>query len=87
MMMIMILVFSLSLIIFLSSSKHLLVSLLCLEFLILLLFFFLCYSPENSFLSCFYFLTIGVCEGALGLSTLVSLVRSEGSDLAVLMNV
>nr|YP_009742824.1 NADH dehydrogenase subunit 4L [Streptocephalus cafer]QID91186.1 NADH dehydrogenase subunit 4L [Streptocephalus cafer] len=76
----------LALVIFLSSSKHLLITLLCLEFLILLLFYFMFYSVYFSFLTSFFFLTISVCEGALGLSVLVSLVRSSGSDLIGLLN-
>nr|YP_009128472.1 NADH dehydrogenase subunit 4L [Streptocephalus sirindhornae]AJP09643.1 NADH dehydrogenase subunit 4L [Streptocephalus sirindhornae] len=78
--------FFLALVIFLSSSKHLLVTLLCLEFLILLLFYFMYDSVYFSFLSGFFFLTVSVCEGALGLSVLVSLVRSSGSDLTGLLN-
>nr|BCW86809.1 NADH dehydrogenase subunit 4L [Drepanosurus asanumai]BCW86822.1 NADH dehydrogenase subunit 4L [Drepanosurus asanumai] len=69
-----------ALIIFLSSTKHLLVTLLCLEFLILLLFGLLCYSSYLTYLNSFTYLTLSVCESALGLSLLVTLVRSSGSD-------
>nr|BCW86835.1 NADH dehydrogenase subunit 4L [Drepanosurus hatanakai]BCW86848.1 NADH dehydrogenase subunit 4L [Drepanosurus hatanakai] len=69
-----------ALIIFLSSTKHLLVTLLCLEFLVLLLFGVLCYSSCLTYLNSFTYLTLSVCESALGLSLLVTLVRSSGSD-------
>nr|QXF29964.1 NADH dehydrogenase subunit 4L [Artemia salina] len=74
------------LLIFSSSNKHLLVTLLSLEFLILLLFGVLMYSDYMSMINAFTFLSISVCEGALGLSVLVSLVRSSGSDQVLLLN-
>nr|YP_008080715.1 NADH dehydrogenase subunit 4L [Artemia tibetiana]YP_010735567.1 NADH dehydrogenase subunit 4L [Artemia sorgeloosi]AFP72839.1 NADH dehydrogenase subunit 4L [Artemia tibetiana]AFP72852.1 NADH dehydrogenase subunit 4L [Artemia tibetiana]UZP16829.1 NADH dehydrogenase subunit 4L [Artemia tibetiana]UZP16842.1 NADH dehydrogenase subunit 4L [Artemia tibetiana]UZP16855.1 NADH dehydrogenase subunit 4L [Artemia tibetiana] len=76
----------LGLLIFSSSSKHLLVTLLSLEFLILLLFSLLMYSNHMSMMNAFTFLSITVCEGALGLSVLVSLVRSSGSDQVQFLN-
>nr|AFP72825.1 NADH dehydrogenase subunit 4L [Artemia sp.]QPB69783.1 NADH dehydrogenase subunit 4L [Artemia urmiana] len=76
----------LGLLIFSSSSKHLLVTLLSLEFLILLLFSLLVYSNYMSMMNAFVFLSITVCEGALGLSVLVSLVRSSGSDQVQFLN-
>nr|UAM92224.1 NADH dehydrogenase subunit 4L [Branchinecta gaini] len=81
-----VLTFFIGLVIFLSSSKHLLVTLLSLELLILMLFVFLCFYLEFSYLNTFCFLTIAVCESALGLSLLVSLVRSSGSDLVLMLN-
>nr|AML26310.1 NADH dehydrogenase subunit 4L [Hydrophilidae sp. BMNH 1274335] len=65
------------------NRKHLLMLLLNLEFIVLSL-----YMNLFLFLSMFsyefyfgmIFLTISVCEGALGLSILVSLVRSHGND-------
>jgi NADH-ubiquinone oxidoreductase chain 4L len=77
-----ILVFS-GVISFISSRKHLLSSLLRLEFIVLSIFFFFFF-----FLNFFnfelyftiFFLTFSVCEGALGLAILVSLIRTHGND-------
>lgn len=68
---------------FTSNRKHLLNALLRLEFIILRIFWILTiclrnFSPET-FLTIF-FLTLVACEGALGLSLLVSIVRTHGND-------
>nr|QLY89690.1 NADH dehydrogenase subunit 4L [Ladona fulva] len=67
---------------FVSKRKHLLSTLLSLEFIVLSLFFYvffvLLFYFELYFLM--YFLTFGVCEGALGLGILVSMIRSHGND-------
>nr|AVN67674.1 NADH dehydrogenase subunit 4L [Symploce macroptera] len=69
--------------VFSSNRKHLLITLLSLEFIVLLLYIIM-YSYLNSFnYELFFsmvFLTFSVCEGALGLSILVSMVRSYGND-------
>nr|YP_010946761.1 NADH dehydrogenase subunit 4L [Pseudophoraspis kabakovi]WGO57518.1 NADH dehydrogenase subunit 4L [Pseudophoraspis kabakovi] len=69
--------------VFSSNRKHLLVTLLSLEFIVLMLYTFL-YNYLSSFNYELYFsmvfLTFSVCEGALGLSILVSMIRSYGSD-------
>nr|YP_009185992.1 NADH dehydrogenase subunit 4L [Sphaeridium bipustulatum]ALO70943.1 NADH deshydrogenase subunit 4L [Sphaeridium bipustulatum] len=65
------------------NRKHLLMMLLNLEFIVLSLYMNLfIYLSVFSFEFYFsmIFLTISVCEGALGLSILVSLVRSHGND-------
>nr|UPL66033.1 NADH dehydrogenase subunit 4L [Calacanthia angulosa] len=69
--------------VFCSTHKHLLLTLLSIEFLVLLLFmsffyFFMSYTFELYFI--LIFLTFAVCEGALGLSILVSLIRCHGND-------
>nr|YP_010621028.1 NADH dehydrogenase subunit 4L [Hebardina formosana]WAX39411.1 NADH dehydrogenase subunit 4L [Hebardina formosana] len=69
--------------VFSSNHKHLLVTLLSLEFIVLLLFLMLymylnCFNYELFF--SMVFLTFSVCEGALGLSILVSMIRSYGND-------
>nr|YP_009110446.1 NADH dehydrogenase subunit 4L [Clibanarius infraspinatus]CEH27545.1 NADH dehydrogenase subunit 4L [Clibanarius infraspinatus] len=68
---------------FVSVRKHLLNSLLSLEFIMLGIFFLNnnCFSLVGSelYFVCF-FLSLAACEGALGLSLLVSIVRSHGSD-------
>lgn len=60
-----------------------------LEFMVLALFgylinFLLMYDYEIYF--CIIFLIIRVCEGSLGLSILVILIRSHGSDYLQSMN-
>lgn len=77
------LLFILGLIVFVSNQKHLLSILLRLEFIVLSLFiciiiFFNLFLYENYF--SIIFLVFRVCEGALGLSILISLVRTHGND-------
>nr|WJW73797.1 NADH dehydrogenase subunit 4L [Pseudomicrodon sp.] len=68
---------------FVSSRKHLLSMLLSLEFLVLslylMLFFYLIFMNYEMYFS-MIFLTFSVCEGALGLSILVSMIRMYGND-------
>nr|YP_010160617.1 NADH dehydrogenase subunit 4L [Pagurus similis]YP_010576151.1 NADH dehydrogenase subunit 4L [Pagurus ochotensis]BBB16227.1 NADH dehydrogenase subunit 4L [Pagurus filholi]BBB16267.1 NADH dehydrogenase subunit 4L [Pagurus japonicus]QRH18047.1 NADH dehydrogenase subunit 4L [Pagurus similis]UZN43436.1 NADH dehydrogenase subunit 4L [Pagurus ochotensis] len=68
---------------FVSYRKHLLNTLLSLEFIMLGIFFFMnnCISEIGSEVYfVLFFLTLAACEGALGLSLLVSIVRSHGND-------
>nr|AVN67346.1 NADH dehydrogenase subunit 4L [Byrsotria fumigata] len=65
------------------SRGHLLITLLSLEFIVLVLYlilysYLLCFNYELFF--SMVFLTYSVCEGALGLSILVSMIRGYGSD-------
>nr|QNV12158.1 NADH dehydrogenase subunit 4L [Aphodius foetens] len=65
------------------KRKHLLLMLLSLEFIILSLYFnmFLYLSLFNyEYFFSMIFLSMSVCEGALGLSILVSLIRTHGND-------
>lgn len=69
--------------VFVSKRKHLLATLLRLEFIVLSLYLVLFYylinfSTEYYFL--IVFLTLAVCEGALGLGILVSIIRTHGND-------
>nr|YP_009630622.1 NADH dehydrogenase subunit 4L [Rhopalopsole bulbifera]QBR55142.1 NADH dehydrogenase subunit 4L [Rhopalopsole bulbifera] len=68
---------------FSSKRKHLLLTLLSLEFIVLSLFLVL-FIYLNKFNYELYlsmvFLTFTVCEGALGLSILVSMIRTHGND-------
>nr|QEH58970.1 NADH dehydrogenase subunit 4L [Rhagovelia sp. XD-2019] len=69
--------------IFCSLRKHILLTLLSLEYLVIVVFFimfyfFFIYSSEYNFL--LIFLTFSVCEGVLGLSILVSMIRCHGND-------
>nr|ARH53904.1 NADH dehydrogenase subunit 4L [Lampyris noctiluca] len=71
------------LVVFCLKCKHLLLMLLSLEFIVLSLYFGLymvvsLFSYEYNFMM--IFLTMSVCEGALGLSILVSMIRSFGND-------
>lgn len=77
------LLFFLGILVFISNQKHLLSILLSLEFIILrlftsIIFFFNLFMFESYF--SIIFLVFRVCEGALGLSILVSLVRTHGND-------
>ena len=68
---------------FISNRKHLLSILLRLEFIVLILFLYLFIYLNllnyERFFSIIY-LTFRVCEGALGLSILVSIIRTHGND-------
>nr|QHD26840.1 NADH dehydrogenase subunit 4L [Idaea effusaria] len=69
--------------VFVSKHKHLLIILLSLEFMVLsIFFFFLCYLLMINYdlYMLMVFLVFSVCEGALGLSILVSMIRTHGND-------
>nr|YP_009743780.1 NADH dehydrogenase subunit 4L [Parallelia stuposa]QIE12511.1 NADH dehydrogenase subunit 4L [Parallelia stuposa]UIF93647.1 NADH dehydrogenase subunit 4L [Parallelia stuposa] len=69
--------------IFVLKHKHLLIVLLSLEFIVLSIFFFLLIFLsyiEYDMYMLMVFLVFSVCEGALGLSILVSLIRTHGND-------
>lgn len=69
--------------IFVSKQKHLLIVLLRLEFIVLRIFFILLLYLnyiENRIYILIVFLVFSVCEGALGLSILVSIIRTHGND-------
>ena len=68
---------------FVRSRKHLLNTLLSLEYVMLRVFWFMRIivvnlGGERVFL--LFFLTLAACEGALGLGLLVSVVRRHGRD-------
>nr|VFU78875.1 NADH dehydrogenase subunit 4l [Proasellus spelaeus] len=64
---------------FVSNSKHVLAALISLEYMVLILFTMLAVFYQTAMLS-LAFLTVSVCEGALGLSILVIFTQSCGSD-------
>nr|YP_010417748.1 NADH dehydrogenase subunit 4L [Precis antilope]YP_010417761.1 NADH dehydrogenase subunit 4L [Precis ceryne]YP_010417774.1 NADH dehydrogenase subunit 4L [Precis cuama]YP_010417826.1 NADH dehydrogenase subunit 4L [Precis pelarga]YP_010417839.1 NADH dehydrogenase subunit 4L [Precis tugela]USF17907.1 NADH dehydrogenase subunit 4L [Precis antilope]USF17920.1 NADH dehydrogenase subunit 4L [Precis ceryne]USF17933.1 NADH dehydrogenase subunit 4L [Precis cuama]USF17985.1 NADH dehydrogenase subuni len=69
--------------IFVSKHKHLLIVLLSLEFMVLSIFFFLMMylmMMDYNMYMLMVFLVFSVCEGALGLSILVSMIRTHGND-------
>nr|AQM40015.1 NADH dehydrogenase subunit 4L [Tettigonia chinensis] len=79
----MIFVFFIGVVVFCSNRKHLLSMLLSLEFIVLslflLLFMYLNFFDYEMYFT-MVFLTFSVCEGALGLSVLVSMIRTHGND-------
>nr|YP_009730015.1 NADH dehydrogenase subunit 4L [Tagasta indica]YP_010892336.1 NADH dehydrogenase subunit 4L [Tagasta tonkinensis]QHX99920.1 NADH dehydrogenase subunit 4L [Tagasta indica]WJO90069.1 NADH dehydrogenase subunit 4L [Tagasta tonkinensis] len=69
--------------VFSSSRKHLLEVLLSLEYIVLSLFMFIViylFSYDYDYYFPLIFLVFSVCEGSLGLSILVSMIRSYGND-------
>nr|YP_010827556.1 NADH dehydrogenase subunit 4L [Callibia diana]WFD61152.1 NADH dehydrogenase subunit 4L [Callibia diana] len=69
--------------VFCSKRKHLLMTLLSLEFMVLILFMILYYYVnliEGELYMTMFFISFAVCEGALGLSIMVSMIRMYGND-------
>nr|AEX32638.1 NADH dehydrogenase subunit 4L [Alvinocaris longirostris] len=68
---------------FVGGRKHLLNTLLSLEYIMLSIFWFMVVMLVNlggdSYFFLFFF-TFAACEGALGLALLVSVVRTHGND-------
>nr|YP_010164052.1 NADH dehydrogenase subunit 4L [Macromedaeus distinguendus]QRK27341.1 NADH dehydrogenase subunit 4L [Macromedaeus distinguendus] len=74
---------------FISYYKHLLNSLLSLEFMMLGVFWLLSSQMTevgSEIYFSLFFLTLAACEGALGLSLLVHMVRSHGNDRFMSLN-
>nr|YP_009536178.1 NADH dehydrogenase subunit 4L [Nemorilla maculosa]AYM35209.1 NADH dehydrogenase subunit 4L [Nemorilla maculosa] len=75
--------FMMGVFVFVSNRKHLLSMLLSLEYIVLslflLLFLYLNLINYENFFS-MMFLIFSVCEGVLGLSILVSMIRTHGND-------
>nr|ASN65886.1 NADH dehydrogenase subunit 4L [Omus cazieri] len=75
--------------VFCLKRKHVLLMLLSLEFIILslymIMFIYLSLFEYEYYFSMMY-LTFCVCESVLGLSVLVSLIRTHGNDLFFSMN-
>ena len=68
---------------FVSGRKHLLNTLLRLEFIIVNVFWFMAVLVRNvggDLYFRLFFLTLAACEGGLGLALLVSIVRTHGND-------
>lgn len=83
-------IYFIGLLVFCSKRKHLLLILLSLEFIILSLYFclFIYLSLFNyEYYFSIVFLTIRVCERALGLSILVSIIRTYGNDYFQTFNI
>nr|AVJ52535.1 NADH dehydrogenase subunit 4L [Hotea curculionoides] len=75
---------------FCSTRNHLLLALLSLEFMVLSIFFMMIYLMMMYGYELYFsliFLVFSVCEGALGLSILVKLVRNQGNDYLMSLSV
>ena len=84
------LIFISGILVYVLKRKHLLSTLLRLEFIVLSLFYllFLIYINYNyEYYFTIIFLVFRVCEGALGLSILVSIIRTHGNDYFQSFNV
>lgn len=82
--------FIFSLIVFVSNRKHLLITLISLEFIVLILYgvILLCLNIIGyEYYYRIVFLTFRVCEGSLGLSIMVSLIRTHGNDYFQAFNI
>lgn len=78
-----IIIFFIGNLIFVSKNKHLLIVLLRLEFIVLRIFFFILVFLiiiDYDIYILIVFLVFSVCEGSLGLSILVSIIRTHGND-------
>lgn len=76
-------IFFSGLFVFCSIRKHLLLTLLSLEYLVLCVYIFIiifCIRFLGNIYLILIFLTFSVCEGVLGLSILVSIIRRYGND-------
>nr|AXS66365.1 NADH dehydrogenase subunit 4L [Elateroidea sp. 1 KM-2017] len=82
-MLIFLFMYFIGLFVFTFKCKHLLLMLLSLEFVVISLYlglFFCLFSFDYENYFSLIFLTMTVCEGSLGLSILVSMIRSYGND-------
>nr|DAZ91300.1 TPA_asm: ND4L [Crypturopus inflatus] len=73
---------------FILNNRHFLTSLLSLEYMVVLIYWgasVVIFKEADFFFSLFY-LTVVVCEGALGLSLLISATYSHGSDFMKMYN-
>nr|AOY39444.1 NADH dehydrogenase subunit 4L [Derodontidae sp. BMNH 899913] len=72
------------------SKKHLLLMIMSLEFMVLSIFFMmiiLLNSMNNELFFSLVFLSFSVCEGVMGLTILVVLIRTHGNDYFQSFNV
>nr|AXS65103.1 NADH dehydrogenase subunit 4L [Cerambycidae sp. 4 KM-2017] len=85
----MVMMFS-SMLLYSIKRKHLLIMLLALEFMVVGMFLGLSIymnylNFENFF--CLIYLTMSVCEGVLGLSVLVLMIRTHGNDYIMSLSI
>lgn len=77
------LIFFRGLLVFFFNYKHLLINLLSLEYIVLSLFLFIYLYLNYINYEIFFtlvFLSFSVCEGVIGLSLLISIVRNYGNN-------
>nr|YP_009441600.1 NADH dehydrogenase subunit 4L [Hylastes brunneus]AOY40146.1 NADH dehydrogenase subunit 4L [Hylastes brunneus] len=78
-----------SLLVFMMKYKHFLLMLISLETMVIslyvLMFFYFNQFYFEQFMSMFY-LTLSVCESALGMSLLVLMIRTHGGDMLMLFD-
>nr|YP_010531108.1 NADH dehydrogenase subunit 4L [Omoglymmius wukong]UXW93695.1 NADH dehydrogenase subunit 4L [Omoglymmius wukong] len=87
--MVFIIMFIIGGVVFSLKSKHLMMMLMSLEFIILSLFiilFIILFLYNQEYYFCMYFLTFCVCESVLGLSVLVALIRTHSNDYYNILN-
>nr|AOY39561.1 NADH dehydrogenase subunit 4L [Scolytinae sp. BMNH 1040331] len=81
--------FFISMLVYILKYKHFLIMLLSLESMVLsfymLLFVYFIQGLSDYFISMLY-LSMSVCEGALGLSLLVLLIRMYGNDMILMFD-
>nr|AXS65827.1 NADH dehydrogenase subunit 4L [Rhinostomus barbirostris] len=68
---------------FSSKRKHMLLMLMSLEFIVLSIFlsmFVYLSLTGYDYFFCMVYLTMSVCEGALGLAIMVMMIRNHGND-------
>nr|YP_003891058.1 NADH dehydrogenase subunit 4L [Tanystylum orbiculare]ADB91994.1 NADH dehydrogenase subunit 4L [Tanystylum orbiculare] len=73
----------LSMTIFFTNFNYILCLLLSLEFMMLMIFMVMCsfiMNYSNDYMIGLFYLTIAVCDGGLGLSTLIMIIRYYGND-------
>lgn len=83
-------IYFIGLYVFSFKCKHLLLILLRLEFIVVSLYLGIFFCLANFIYEYYFriiFLTLSVCEGSLGLSILVSIVRSYGNDYFQTFNI
>nr|YP_010547227.1 NADH dehydrogenase subunit 4L [Odontocimbex svenhedini]UYK52166.1 NADH dehydrogenase subunit 4L [Odontocimbex svenhedini] len=83
------LIFFIGLLSFSMNRFHLLMVLLSLEFIVMSLFFLIIIYLNLNEMEMFFsmiFLTFSVCEGVLGLSILILMIRLNGNDYFQVLN-
>nr|AOY39990.1 NADH dehydrogenase subunit 4L [Scolytinae sp. BMNH 1040174] len=82
-------IFFSGLISYILSNKHFLLMLISLELMVLsiymLMFMYFTHFNSESFVNMIY-LSLSVCEGALGLTLLVVLIRTHGMDMVLMFD-
>nr|QKZ95166.1 NADH dehydrogenase subunit 4L [Habrobracon hebetor] len=89
MMKIILILFFISIFMTIFFYKHILLNLISLEFLMINLFMNIYYTLNYLNMNFYFFnlfLTISICEGVMGLSILVYMMRNTGNDYSKILN-